>query len=294
MTGRQPIYFHRDSGIEMKNILLLFAGVLCAETASAQKREEAFVPLVDHHQHLLSPGLAKAWSVSEPVTADRLIEQLDAAGIRRALVLSLAYAQGSPVIRGRDEYSKVRAENDWTAQQVSRYPDRLRAFCSVNPLRDYALIELDRCAKDPELGHGLKLHLTNSQVDLRKAEDVQQLRRVFRSANAHRMPIVVHLWNGKGYGAAEAAIFLNEILPAAPDIVIQIAHLAGAGPGLDPGSQKALAVIADAVAAKDPRTRNLYFDVTTNVTVRTAPEDARLIADRLRQIGLHRILYGSG
>ncbi len=34
----------------------------------------------------------------EPVTADRLIAQLDDAGIRRALVLSLAYIHGSPTI----------------------------------------------------------------------------------------------------------------------------------------------------------------------------------------------------
>jgi len=40
----------------------------------------------------------------------------------------------------------------------------------------------------------------------------------FRAANAHRMPIVVHLWTGKAYGPADADVFLTEILPAAPDI----------------------------------------------------------------------------
>ena len=42
------------------------------------------------------------------------------------------------------DYS-VKAENDWTAQQVAQYPDRLRAFCSVNPLKPYALDEVARC-----------------------------------------------------------------------------------------------------------------------------------------------------
>src|SRR5207237_7625689 len=64
----------------------------------------------------------------EPVTADDLIALLDTAGIRRALVLSVAYVWGSPVMRGSDEYAQVRRENDWTAEQVARYPGRLRAF----------------------------------------------------------------------------------------------------------------------------------------------------------------------
>jgi predicted TIM-barrel fold metal-dependent hydrolase len=259
-------------------------------------------PLVDHHQHLLSPMLAGRLFDSEPgqapVTADRLIAQLDAAGIQRAAVLSLGYMHGSPKIRRDDEYAHVRAENDWTSQQVAQYPNRLRALCSFNPLREYALTELDRCAKDPILRHGLKLHFANSQVDLQNVQHVEQVRQVFRVANARRMPIVVHVWTGdqrigKPYGRAEAQVFVKDVLAAAPDIPIQIAHLAGAGPGLDSGSKEALAVFADAIFAGDWRTRNVYFDVATTVTLRTSAEDSTLIAARLHQIGLHRILYGS-
>jgi predicted TIM-barrel fold metal-dependent hydrolase len=234
----------------------------------------------------------------EPVTADRLIAQLDAAGIQRAAVLSLGYMHGSPRIRGDDEYAHVRTENDWTRQQVAQYPNRLRAFCSFNPLREYALTELDRCAKDPSLRQGLKLHFANSQVDLQNVQHVEQVRQVFRAANARRMPIVVHVWTGderigRPYGRAEAEVFLKDILAAAPDIPIQIAHLAGAGPGLDRGSKEALAVFANAISAGDWRARNVYFDVATTVTLQTSSEDSILIAGRLHQIGLHRILYGS-
>jgi predicted TIM-barrel fold metal-dependent hydrolase len=233
-------------------------------------------------------------SESGPVAADRLIAQLDDAGIQRAAVLSLAYAYGSPSLSGgNDEYALVRGENDWTSQQVAKYPDRLRALCSVNPLKEYALAELERCATIPNLRYGLKLHLANSQLDLRNPAHVELLRRTFRAANERRMAIVVHLWTGRAYGQADAEVFLRDVLPEAPDIPIQIAHLAGAGPGLDRASQKALAVFADAISSTDPRTRNIYFDVTTSVTMQTSAEDARFIAARLRQIGLRRILYGS-
>ena len=59
--------------------------------------------------------------------------------------------------RVEDEYAKVRAENDWTGAQAALFPERLRAFCSFNPLKQYALDELARCAKDPNLRRGIKL-----------------------------------------------------------------------------------------------------------------------------------------
>jgi hypothetical protein len=34
-------------------------------------------------------------------------------------------------------------------------------------------------------------------------------------------------------GAAQARIFLDQVLSAAPDFVVQVAHFAGSGPGYD-------------------------------------------------------------
>src|SRR5215831_5939261 len=91
-------------------------------------------PSIDYHQHLLSPSAAKLGSLPTPFTARDLISLLDAAGVRRALVLSLAYQYGNPN-KGPvpDEYAQVQGENDWTAGQVAKYADRLRAFCGVDP-----------------------------------------------------------------------------------------------------------------------------------------------------------------
>jgi hypothetical protein len=51
---------------------------------------------------------------------------------------------------------------------MARFPDRLRRFCGFNPLRDYAVRELVRCAQDPPLHYGVKLNFVNSDVDLDK------------------------------------------------------------------------------------------------------------------------------
>jgi predicted TIM-barrel fold metal-dependent hydrolase len=87
----------------------------------------------------------------------------------------------------------VCAENDWTSEQVRRFPDRLRGFCGFNPLCDYALRALARCARDPQLRYGIKLHFGNSDVDLNNPEHVERTRQVFREANRRRMAIVVHM-----------------------------------------------------------------------------------------------------
>jgi predicted TIM-barrel fold metal-dependent hydrolase len=232
------------------------------------------------------------------VPTEQLIAQLDAAGIRRALVLSLAYAYGSPDLKLEGEYDRVKAENDWTSEQVARFPDRLRGFCSINPLENYALEEVDRCSKNAGLRHGLKLHFANSGVNLRNPGHVVLVRRVFQAANSRRMAIVAHVWTGDDkirnpFGKSEAMTVVNEILPSAPDVPIQIAHLGGSGPRLDAGTMDAMVVLAEAAAKGDSRMDNVYFDITTNVTARSSAADAAFVAARIRQIGLPRILYGS-
>ena len=259
-------------------------------------------PLADHHQHLFSPDMAAMLAQTAPdfktINARDLIALLDSAGIRRALLLSTAYIYGSPSRSFADEYARVRAENDWNAEQTAQYPRRLIAFCGFNPLKEYALRELARCAKNPRLRRGIKLHFGNSDVQLEKPEHVAQLQRVFRAANAHHMAIVVHLRASisrkRPYGAQQARIFLEQLLPAAPNVTVQIAHLAGSGPGYaDPPADSAMAVLADAVEHHDRRTRNLWFDVTSNVDPNISPENAALVVKRIRQVGAKRVLYGS-
>jgi predicted TIM-barrel fold metal-dependent hydrolase len=255
-------------------------------------------PLVDHHQHFFGPAVTTISPGVEPITATELIVLLNSAGIRRAVVLSVAYQFGNPNKPAiEDEYTQVKAENDWTSRQVARSPERLRGFCSVNPLKDYALDEIARCAKDRQLHFGLKLHFGNSDVDLNNPRHVEQLRRVFRAANNHRMAIVVHMRSSvtrkRPYGATEARIFLNEVIPAAPDVPIQIAHLAGAGGYDDPLVDQALAVFVAAIANDDARMARVYFDVSGVAGLGEWVEKVNLVATRIRELGVARILYGS-
>jgi predicted TIM-barrel fold metal-dependent hydrolase len=212
-------------------------------------------------------------------------------------VLSTSYIWEQGTRNVDNPAEKLRADNDWTSQQVAKYPDRLIGFCGINPLKDYALDELARCAKDPNLRNGLKMHFGNSGVDYHNAQHLEQLRRVFRAANAYQMPIVVHMRASFSlklpYGRGEARIFLNELVPAAPDVVIQIAHMAGGGAPGDQLAEQALDVLAEAVAKTEPRTKLLYFDASGMNAQIAMPDEAALLATRMRQIGVQRILFGS-
>lgn len=154
-----------------------------------------------------------------------MIAELESAGIHRAVVLSLAYQFGNPNRPAvEDEYTQVKRENDWTADQVRQFPGRLVAICGVDPLRDYALAEIDRCSHNPYLSAGLKLHFGNSDVDLDRPEQVRKLREVFHAADSHHMAIVVHLHpnidHHRPYGAKQAQTFLTEVLSAAPHVPV--------------------------------------------------------------------------
>src|SRR5688572_9773993 len=78
-------------------------------------------PVADHHQHLFSAELATLMSTPPPVASAKprsaadLIQQLAAAGITRAVVLSTAYIFEQPSRKADAAADKVRRDNDWTS-----------------------------------------------------------------------------------------------------------------------------------------------------------------------------------
>jgi predicted TIM-barrel fold metal-dependent hydrolase len=188
-----------------------------------------------------------------------------------------------------EEYSRVTAENDWVVQQVASYPGRLIGFCGVNPLRDYAVREIQRCK---EIGlRGLKLHFSNpnTDIDFGNNQQLAQLKVVFSAANQARMAIIVHLrpWRGTNYGAAQARSFIETVLPAAHDVPVQIAHMAGYGAdpirGLvdyDRATDEALGAFIAALHSGQIKRQNLYFDFSGVLLPEASDEASRRVGRR--------------
>ncbi|HVF46596.1 MAG TPA: amidohydrolase family protein [Pyrinomonadaceae bacterium] len=266
--------------------------------ASGQLARNIPPPRADHHQHVFSPDVAKLQGVTT-ITARDVIADLDAAGIERAVLLSTAYAWGRPGREPQNEYEMVKATNDWVGEQAALYPKRLVGFCGFNPLKDYAVAEIERCSRIPALLRGIKFHVGNSDVQMENPRHLEKLKAVFRAANAKRMSMVIHMRASfslnRPYGAEQARAFIEHLLPLAPDITIQIAHLGSSGPGYDDPKVDAF---MDALVAgvQDPQVknrRNVWFDLTTIVHPTNTPERSAVVWRRIRQIGPDRILYGS-
>ncbi len=286
----------------------------CQGSVAGQRQ----VPLVDHHTHVLTPRSthwADVQGVSlKPRGIEDLLTTMRKDGVRRAAVLSTAYWFGHSTDKVPRNYRDLRIENDNIGRLVSNYPKRLVAFFGINPLAPTALSEIRRDVKSG-LFVGIKLHLTNSDVDLRNPADLQKLAEVFALANKLRVPIVIHLRTRRSdYGYVDASNFIKKVLVAAPNITVQIAHLAGWG-GYDSNTDDALRAFVD---NKDRIQTKLYFDIAAIVTdtsgdesrdkdagKRNAKQDdsvslhwpdkaeAATLAKRIREIGLKRIVFGT-
>jgi predicted TIM-barrel fold metal-dependent hydrolase len=293
--------------------------------------EPVVSPSAEHHLHLPGTEIMRildaamraeggiprdAPRISAP-TADAAVEALDYAEITYGLALSGGYLWGSPELHSPmltsildslglevgDERARVRAENVYLAEQIARYPERLVGACSVNPLADYALDEVELCGADPRIG-AFKLHLFNSGVDLTDMTHVTRLQALFRALENTELVAVVHLRNRvAGYGAADAGIFIREVLAAAPGVPVQIAHMAGMG-YYDDATHSAMQAFVDAFEDGSLDRDRITFDFPIMVddpseagadsvrTRRVSERNARL-AERMRQVGIERIVFGT-
>jgi predicted TIM-barrel fold metal-dependent hydrolase len=264
---------------------------------------------VDHHVHLNSPAIQAFLPVfcegmrrfggcdpalTTPHSVDDLLTAMDQAGIRRALVLSDGYLAESPMLEPQrpDATDLMRAANDWTVGLARRYPNRLSAFVAIDPLRPTALPEIARWQGNPSVA-GIKLHLTSSSVNLRKDSDLAALESVFRAAAQARFAIVIHLRTQQmDYGAADIRRFVEQVLPAAGDTPVQIAHAAGWS-GIDPATLSALGAFADKIEANPQRFRHVWFDLSGVWTDKTSASDKQALVALIRRIGVQHFLAAS-
>ena len=250
------------------SLFVLFAVMLLNSGCSDKSKVTA-----DHHVHLRSDAATEALQtiqealgeqlpadIPKEVTADDLIVAMDSAGVGHASLLSVGYFFAMPDVEFEDEQTSVREENEYVARQAEKYPDRLVAFCSFNPLSNYAQQELEFCGES-ELFAGIKLHLANSDVDLRNDEHQKQLAEVFRQANNYDLSVVIHLWTrNPDFGYDDAERFIVTVLPSAQDVPVQIAHLGGPS-GFNEATDAASSAFRDAIEEKPQLMEHVYLDI---------------------------------
>jgi predicted TIM-barrel fold metal-dependent hydrolase len=285
--------------------ILPLAGLLLLGTASCMpSRGEARAgspPLwaADHHMHLATADLCRrigecaAYRDPTAVLAEDAVRALDAAGVARGVALSSAYLYGLPglALPGDSVAFLVRRENEFTAAEVARYPERLVAFLSVDPLEPSALEEIAHWRGNPGF-RGLKLHLTALGVDLHDASHRARVGQVVAAAASAGLPIVVHVGGGR-FGGEEAELFIREVLPRAGRSVVQVAHGAGGLPLVGDNHEAVLRTFADHITRGTPAVARVLFDLSFF----PAPgEDSATVArlmTEVRRIGVGRFVFAS-
>ncbi len=272
-------------------------------------------PVYDHHVHILSPQLVADWKAlgvefsreDAAYTDPALI--FESQNISGAFLVSMAHLYASPetefpIPEGADagniEQQRVARENDMIARAVAQFPDRAVGFFSVNPLRDYAFAEMNRCYMRG-LG-GIKLHLPACGVDLREAEHVEKLKNVFRWAADNRMPVLLHLFTAEPAGDVRALsrMFWREVVGPCEGLELYLAHLGAAG-----GFRTASAILMEEyelyqASGQASPGQSLSFDLSGAILVDetdgippTSDEDSGKLASAMKRIGLERFLFAS-
>ncbi|MFN7110932.1 MAG: amidohydrolase family protein [Brevundimonas sp.] len=279
---------------------------LLAAPAMAQTR----IPVqTDHHVHVHSPAILEilpAYCSSpgrigacdpafvEPLTADDLLADMDEAGVETAWMMSTAYLAESPMMVPPlpDAATRVHDANAFTVATAAAHPGRLVAFVSVNPLTPDALTEIEAW-KDKPFAKGLKLHLTNSGVDLRDPDHVRRLAAIFDAASDAQLTVMIHMrTRAEDYGEHDVRIFVEQILPHARDIPVVIAHSGGWG-GLDANTWDALEGFREVLAERPNKAPNLFFDLAQVFDADTSPEDRVRLVHVMRAVGFDRFVVGS-
>lgn len=280
--------------------------VLAATSSTAQARSPVHT---DHHVHVHAPAVREILTAYcdspgrisacdpafvKPLTPEDLLSDMDRAGVQKAWIMSTAYLAQSPMMVPplADAANRVHAANAFTVATAAAHPERLVAFISVNPLAPEALAEINAW-KDEPFAQGLKLHLTNSGVDLRDPDQVRRLAAVLDAASGAGLTIMIHMrTRAPDYGAPDVRVFAEQVLPHARGVPVVVAHSGGWG-GLDANTWDALDAFRQVLATDPKRFPDLYFDLAQVFDADTPPGDRERLVDMMRSIGVDRFVPGS-
>ncbi len=202
------------------------------------------------------------------VQAEELLASMDQAGVDVSVLAGFGWTD--PGI--------ARESNDYNLEAARSHPDRLVAFCSVNPLwGEDAVAELRRCHEAGAIGIG-ELHPdTQGILDA----DMASLAPVFDTARGLGMPILMHASEPVGHGypgkGTVTPDLLMTLVNAFPNNRFIFSHFGGGLPfyGLMPEVMSAL--------------KNVYFDSAASPFL-YRPEVFDVAA---RAVGAEKILFAS-
>jgi hypothetical protein len=103
--------------------------------------------------------------------------------------------------------------------------------------------------------------------------------------------MVIHV-KGRVFTPEDAETFIREVMPAAGDSWVQIAHAGGWG-GYDTVTAEILRTWASHFTNHDPAVRHVLFDLAYVIRPSMSADEAAGLVRQMRVIGLDRFVLGS-
>ena len=253
----------------MKKLFLIFTTFFLFSVSAFSQT------IVDGHVHLLSP---ESWKNDlpywpEPATVEKVISILDEGGVSKAVVLSSAYLL--------PDEKKVQFENDFIANEIKKYPDRLIGFCSVPLKGEWIYKEIDRCFG--ELGlQGLKIHPQANDFYLHDKSNLEILDKVLSKTDQFNVPIIIDsLWLDSSITLKIAQIAFRHLKTK-----IILAHAFF-------HHFRDLTLYSMFYEVYPGLPRNIFIDVSVSVIFYADSPEKDVFLWHLKKFGLDYVLFGS-
>jgi len=240
--------------------------------------------IIDFHTHIFSPwvrerrdeyikrdpcfSLLYSQQKAKLATAEELIASMDEDGVDLSVVLNIGWASHELCVE----------TNDYILNSISRYPDRLIGFCSVQPKAgDAAIVELERCAKAGAGGIGEM----RSDVQGFNLADKEMMKPLVDAVVEHNLILLTHSsepvghqYIGKGSITPDVIYFF---ILNFPDLKLVCAHWCGglAFYALMPEVARALS--------------NVFFDTAATVFL----YQPQIFEEVSNIVGSDKILFGT-
>lgn len=240
--------------------------------------------IIDFHTHIFPPQIKKNRSryidsdpcfailYSNPkaklVTADELIASMDRAGVDISVILNIGWTTHELCLE----------TNDYILESISRYPQRLVGFCSVQlQSPEAALKEIERCVRGGIKGVG-ELRPDMQLLDMCDEQLIDPLVDIMKRHGLimliHASEPVGHIYPGKGVVTPEV---LYPFIVNNPELAIVCSHWGGGLPfyALMPEVKRAIS--------------NVYFDTAASPLLYSP----RIYEQAVQLVGADKILFGS-
>lgn len=244
------------------------------------------IPVWDSHVHLFPPEIYKNWD--RYAQKDSWFAYLTRKGeawadAEEAMACADEAGVEGLVMQGWywNDPGLQQMHNDYMAECLKKYPDRLKAFISVNPKlytdKDQMFHEIDMYRRRGFSGIG-ELGPGGNQYDLNDSGFIDLL----EYAQQYKMPVCIHCGEpvGRDYPGRDRTSLapIPELVKKYMDVKFILAHLGGGLP------------FYEMLRGYGPeRFKNVYYDTAANPLI----YDIRSLKTVVGIVGPDRLLYGS-